>query len=85
MFTIDGIRNSEIRYETRTYNDFLSTPLWIPEIEGYEFAGWYLKSNGDGTYSSPIGDEHGILSEEDYKIFDTNRVRLHAKLIKRSE
>ncbi len=55
--------------ENLRYEDFLSTTLYIPEIEGYEFEGWFL----DQEYTLPIGDKYGNVTEDDYKIFDKEK------------
>ncbi len=52
--------------ENLRYKDFLSTTLHIPEIDGYEFEGWFL----DQEFTLPIGDKYGKVTEDDYKIFD---------------
>lgn len=69
---------------TLTYKDFLTTPLWVPEFEGYDFCGWYMSFDNDGNYYDPLCDEYGRTSEEGYKIFGSSPVIvLFPKLVKK--
>ena len=64
-----------------TYKDFLTAPLYVPQVAGYEFHGWFLDKD---TYTQQVGDKYGNVTEADYdKIFTKEtRIWIWAKFTK---